>query len=42
MALGHLLTEGNDDGTSGTGCGLDLAMEQAGQSRERVPSLLTM
>jgi hypothetical protein len=29
MALGHLLTEGNDDGASGTGCGLSLALKQA-------------
>lgn len=29
MALGHLLTEGNDDGASGTSYGLALALEQA-------------
>jgi hypothetical protein len=29
MALGHLLTEGNDDGASGAGYGLSLALEQA-------------
>lgn len=29
MALGHLLTEGDNDGASGTGCGLSLALEQA-------------
>ena len=29
MALGHLLTEGDDDGASGTGYGVSLALEQA-------------
>jgi hypothetical protein len=41
MALGHLLAEGDDDGASGTGYGLSLALEQARRSRECVPSLLT-